>query len=107
MSGEEKTTNVVQRYAQPYRLQLIRGQKGGYGWKIDVQAESRDELLYEADMIDTYLRGKYLSEGSRTGLAQKPQGTSLNDPHARMDEALRNIKKAGENPILLTERKQP
>jgi hypothetical protein len=80
MSESEKTTNVIQRVIQPFRLQLVRGQKGGYGWKIDVQAESRDALLYEVDMIDTYLRGKYLNEFSRTGTVQKPQGPALEDP---------------------------
>lgn len=96
MSSEEKTTVVLQRNAQPFRLQLNRGQKGGYGWKIDVTAETRDELLYEADMIDTYLRGKYLGEGSRTALAQKPQAISPEDPHDRMEKAIARAKEAGE-----------
>lgn len=77
MSSEqqEKTTNIVQRVAQPFRLQLTRDQ-GTYGWKIDVAASSRDELLYEVDMIDTYLRGKYLEGQARAGNLQpsKPNG---------------------------------
>jgi len=85
----EKTTNVVQRVQQPFRLQLIRGQKGMYGWKIDVQAETRDELLYHVDMIDTYLRGKYLSEYSRVGTVQKPE-----DPHTRIEKAAARVKEA-------------
>jgi len=36
MEPEQRTTAVVQRVQQPFKLQLIRGQKGGYGWKIDV-----------------------------------------------------------------------
>ncbi|MEM1589559.1 MAG: hypothetical protein QXZ68_06595 [Candidatus Bathyarchaeia archaeon] len=68
----ERITNIVQRVAQPFRLQLIRGQKGGYGWKIDVSAGTRDELLYEVDLIDTYLRGRYLEAQTRTGSLQPP-----------------------------------
>jgi len=78
---EQRTTTVVQRVQQPFKLQLIRGQKGGYGWKIDVQAETRDELLYETGMIDTYLRGKYLGEASRVGIPE--------EPYRRMEKAQR------------------
>ncbi|MBX5321367.1 MAG: hypothetical protein QHH12_04920 [Candidatus Bathyarchaeota archaeon] len=95
MSSEEKTTNVVQRNAQPFRLQLIRGQRGSYGWRIDVQAETRDELLYEVDMIDAYLRGKYLNESSRMETLQKPQTPSPNDPHSRMEKIIEAAEKAG------------
>jgi len=96
MSSEEKTTVVLQRNAQPFRLQLSRGQKGGYGWKIDVQAETRDELLHQVDMIDTYLRGKYLSEFSRTGTVQKPEASSPQDPFNRMERAIEGVKRASE-----------
>lgn len=100
MSELEKTTNVVQRVAQPYRLQLVRGQKGGYGWKIDVQAETRDELLYQVDLIDAHLRGKYMSEHIRTGTLQKPQTLDPDDPYSRMEKAVARAKEAsGKSPF--------
>jgi|YelNatPaOPRAMG01_1025707.scaffolds.fasta_scaffold01469_14 hypothetical protein len=71
MCEQEKTTNIVQRVAQPFRLTLTRGQRGAYGWRIEVQAEDRDALLYHVDMIDEYLRGKYINGQSRTGSLQK------------------------------------
>jgi len=86
--SEDKTTHVIQRVAQPYRLQLIRGQKGGYGWKIDVQAESRDELLHEVALIDSYLRSRYLEGQTRAGI---PSG--VEDPHAKIGN-IENVKKA-------------
>jgi hypothetical protein len=91
MSETEKITNVIQRVAQPFRLQLVRGQKGGYGWKIDVQAESRDELLYEVDLIDTYLRGKYLEGNTRMGI---PPVKAVEDLHAKIERNIENVKKA-------------
>ncbi|MEM3618508.1 MAG: hypothetical protein QXK47_05495 [Candidatus Bathyarchaeia archaeon] len=103
-SSDEKVTVVLQKNAQPFRLTLIRGQKGGYGWRVDVSAESRDELLYNVDMIDTYLRGRYLSYHSEVGTLKTPNDSSSTEPFRRMEQALENIKKVGEKPRPLTER---
>jgi len=101
---EEKTTIVLQRTAQPFRLQLVRGQRGSYGWKIEVQAETKDELLYNIDVIDSYLRGKYLTDYPKIQPIQKPNNAGFEDSFRRMEQALENIKKVGEKPRPLAER---
>jgi len=99
MSSEEKTTVVLQRHTQPFKVQLTRGQRGTYGWKIDVQAEDRTAVLYEIDQIDEYLRGRYLNEQSRLGTLQKPCSEPADDPHSRMEARLASAKKAGEKGV--------
>ncbi|MDI6813843.1 MAG: hypothetical protein QMD10_09930 [Desulfitobacteriaceae bacterium] len=99
MSIEEKTTVVLQRHAQPFRVQLTRGQRGAYGWKIDVQGEDRAAVIYEIDLIDEYLRGRYLNEQSRLGTLQKPCSEPADDPHQRIEQSIQNVKKAGEKGV--------
>jgi hypothetical protein len=70
---QEKTTVVLQKAAQPFHVQLVRGQRGGYGWKIDVQAESREDVLRLVDSIDSYLRNKFLGDSPvKSGSVYKP-----------------------------------
>lgn len=59
MSGEERTTNVVQRNAQPIRIKLIRGAKGAYKWEIEDADDDADSLLRTLNYIDAKLRARY------------------------------------------------
>jgi hypothetical protein len=112
MSEPEKTTIVVQRNSQPFRITLTRGQRGYYGWTIEVHAEDRYTALYEIDQINDYLQGRYVNgqtrsgipqnktearEDSKTGTVQKPQGPASEDPYQRMQRAIENVKRAAEN----------
>jgi len=87
MSESEKITNVVQRVAQPFRITLTRGQRGSYGWTIEVHAENRNAALYEIDQINDYLEGRYVNGQTRAGI---PSGKAVEEPHARIE----NVKKA-------------
>jgi len=70
VSEQEKITNVIQRVAQPFRITLTRGQRGYYGWTIEVHAEDRDTALYEIDQINDYLQGRYVNGQTRLGIPQ-------------------------------------
>ncbi len=57
--SETKTTNVVSRYAQPYRVKLSRDGKGVYRWEIEVNEANPDAVLYALDYLDGELRTRY------------------------------------------------
>ena len=60
MSGQETATTRYE-FAQPIKVTLTRGQRGGYGWEIAVQAKDEQEALRIVDEIDLVLRMKYVS----------------------------------------------
>lgn len=96
MNEPEKTTKVVQTYDQPVEIQLTRGAKNQYRWSINVKAESPLAALRQVQDIDSELRHRY---GVEAGFepTNSNKTTLPSDPaHARMDQTLQNIKKAGE-----------
>ena len=46
--------------AQPYKIELTRGQKGTYGWTITVHASSPQAVFAELNSINNHLCGEYL-----------------------------------------------
>lgn len=99
MSGEAKTTTVVQRQAQPVNIRLTRSSKGVYYWTVDVYAEDVDQALYMLNEADSKLCEVYASQSTETQVPGfKPSEASM-DPHARMETVIRRARQAGENPI--------
>jgi len=46
--------------AQPYKIELTRGQKGTYAWTITVHSPYAEQLINELDYLDRELKAKYL-----------------------------------------------
>jgi len=96
MTEQEKTTKVVQSYDQPIQIDLSRGAKGQYYWKISVKAESPLSALHMVQDIDQELRHRYaLAPDFKPG-TPKLQAPSPEDPHTRMEKAIAGAKEAGE-----------
>lgn len=96
MSEQEKQTRVIQSYEQPIEIDLTRSAKGAYYWKISVKAESPLSALRMIQDIDAELRHRFAeAPGSTPGPSPSAPAISQ-DPLARMDQQLRNIKAAGE-----------
>ena len=69
MDGEElpeRVTRVIQTAQFPVRIKLSRGQRGSYGWEIDVQTEDRHTALFLVETIDAELRARFASQGGET-----------------------------------------
>ena len=64
--AETKTTNVVSRYAQPYRVKLSKDGKGVYRWEIEVNEVNPDGLLYALDYLDSELRKRFQTKQEET-----------------------------------------
>lgn len=90
---QERTTNIVQKIAQPFRITLTRGQRGNYGWTIEVHAKDRLTALYELDQINDYLYGRYVQSQQRTGTLQP---SSSEDLHNRIEQRIENVRRAAE-----------
>jgi len=99
LSNEERTTNVVQRYAQPVQLKLTKGAKGTYRWEIQVHAESPLQALRQIDEIDRELRYRYSQPQPDPSKPAADKSSSPAGPHSRMDERLKSIREAGEKPV--------
>ena len=57
------TGTVQHQYPDHDTIELIRGQRGGYGWVIKVRGPDADELLARANRIDRELRTTYPQPG--------------------------------------------
>lgn len=64
MSSEERTTNVIQKHAQPISVTLTKGAKGTYRWEISVKAETTEKALRLIAYTDLELRKAYGGSGS-------------------------------------------
>jgi len=62
ISGEERTTFVLQRNEQPYTAKLKRSVKGVYSWEIAVSENSPSALLEVLDYLDGELKRRYGGE---------------------------------------------
>jgi hypothetical protein len=80
VAAEEKTTNVVQKVAQPITVKLKRGVKT-YTWEVAFQGDNADAVLYGIDYIDDQLRQKY----------SQPPSADVFEKHEKL---IRNAKKA-------------
>ena len=60
MDSESRT--VISR-EERYKIELTKGQRGGYGWTITVYAVSKEEALYEVSNLNQQLEREYGSEG--------------------------------------------
>lgn len=56
---------VLHRKAEPYKVTLIKGQKGGYGWEITCVAEHETTVLNMIEHTDMELR-KVFGRGEPT-----------------------------------------
>lgn len=95
MSSEERTTNVVQRYAQPVQLKLTKGAKGTYRWEIQVHAESPLQALRQIDEINRELRYRYSQPQPDPSKPAADKPSSPTDPHQRMSRAQKSAVEAG------------
>jgi hypothetical protein len=101
VSSEERITRVINEHKQPVNITLTKGAKGRYRWSIDVRAEDVDQALYMLEEADRKLREQFLEQPLPNQHGEAAGPDKPKDPHSRMDQALRNIKKAGENPVSL------
>jgi len=100
MSEQEKTTKVVQTYAQPVEVDLSRSAKGGYYWKISVKAESPIAALRQVQDIDQELRRRYVPPAASEPARPEAQASANADPHKRMEKAIARAKEAdGKSPF--------
>lgn len=51
---------IIYEATQPYKVELIRGQKGTYAWAITVHGIQADIALDDLHHIDEQLREKYI-----------------------------------------------
>jgi len=65
MSEEQKTTRIIQSYAQPVSITLTKGQRDSYGWEIKVQGEDISSVLQKIHAVDSELRARYCKEGPK------------------------------------------
>jgi hypothetical protein len=75
MSGEPcfgTEQKIVYSSELPVKIELTRGQRGGYGWVISVQARSREEALDQVRKADATLRRQYLREEKDEAEADPP-----------------------------------
>lgn len=54
---------VTHETTTPFRVELARGQRGGYGWTIEVKGNDLDAVLDKLRHLDDALRDRYLTEG--------------------------------------------
>jgi len=99
MNEEQRITRVINEYKQPVSITLTKGAKGFYRWTIDVKAESADEALTLVKQMDLELNRTFTTVASSPPNPEKARSSAPQNPHSKMDQALRNIKKARENPI--------
>ncbi|MDI6813891.1 MAG: hypothetical protein QMD10_10170 [Desulfitobacteriaceae bacterium] len=99
MSSEEKTTHVVQRYAQPVEVELTKGARGAYRWRIGVKGETALQILREIDEIDRHLSSKYGHPQPNPADPDKPAAAKLEDVFEKQQHRLDNAKKAGEKGV--------
>jgi hypothetical protein len=59
MSEPERVTKVINITQQPYKIRVTRGQKGGVGWQISVEAESQESALAAVEAIDRMLAYRF------------------------------------------------
>jgi hypothetical protein len=100
VSEQERTTKVFQSYDQPIEIDLSRGAKGRYYWRISVKSESAPAALRQVQDIDQELRRKFV-EASASELESgspkpQPQISGSEEPYRRMEKAVENVKKAAE-----------
>jgi hypothetical protein len=95
LSGEEKTTNVIQRHAQPIRVKLVRGARGQYRWELENAGDNADAILYTINYIDDQLRSRYLQPQTIPAKPAADKPPSPTDPHQRMDQAQKSAVEAG------------
>jgi hypothetical protein len=96
MSSDQRITRVVNEHKQPVQLTLTRGAKGIYRWQIDIRAEDVDQALYMLGEADRKLREQFLEQPLPNQPVEAAGPDKPKDPHSKMDQALHNIKKAGE-----------
>jgi hypothetical protein len=96
LSSEERITRVINEYKQPIEVELTKGARGIYRWRIGIKGETSLQILREIDEIDRYLSSKYGGPPPNPTKPAADKPSSPADPHARMDERLKSIREAGE-----------
>lgn len=61
MDTVEHVGMVEHRHYQdsPYKVKLIRGQRGGYGWEISISGFDFQEILQSLERVDKSLKNMY------------------------------------------------
>jgi len=54
---EETLTRIT--YSEPISIEIEKGQRGGYGWKIKVKGSNSDAVRLEIGVIDSKLREQF------------------------------------------------
>jgi len=54
------TGTVTHESGAPVQIKVERGQRGGYGWEIDLRGSDETELMSRIAAIDARLRDTYL-----------------------------------------------
>ena len=66
MAGSEgcfgSEQKIIYTSELPVKIELTRGQRGGYGWVISVQARTREDALDQVKKADATLRKQYLAK---------------------------------------------
>jgi len=65
--GVEGGRKVTLATELPARIELTRGQRGGYGWVVSLQARTLGEALDEIKGADAVLRKWFLPEAGASG----------------------------------------
>ncbi len=55
--AQERISKVIQ--AQPYHIEVTRGQRGNYGWTISVHSENLEKAFQEICILDARCRMKF------------------------------------------------
>lgn len=52
-------TKTVLSREERFKVELTRGQRGGYGWTVTVYAPSVEQVLEEVELLEQSLRKRY------------------------------------------------
>ena len=55
---ESESRTVISR-EERYKVELTKGQRGGYGWTITVYAVSKEEAMYEVSNLNQQMEREY------------------------------------------------
>lgn len=50
---------VLFRSAEPFRIKVERGQRGGVGWEISVKGDNPDEILEQVAELDHKMQERF------------------------------------------------
>jgi len=60
----EHSGTITYNSMNPISIKVARGQRGGYGWEIEVKGNDTNAMLTTIHSVDQQLRETYRQEGS-------------------------------------------